>query len=149
MEPNDTYYWDGPLPETQAPSTTPDPWKVTKVVGKALVRIDAYDRVSGSAVYPSDVVLPDMLHAAVLSCPHAHAMVKKVDTGDAEKMPGVHAILKDGVVGTAIPWFAGRGGFSSKLFDPHCRYETTMAGPPTPSTWPGMRFAPSRWSTTS
>ena len=123
MEPNDTYYWDGPLPETQAPSTTPDPWKVTKVVGKALVRIDAYDRVSGSAVYPSDVVLPDMLHAAVLSCPHAHAMVKKVDTGDAEKMPGVHAILKDGVVGTNIPWFAGRGGFSSRLFDPHCRYE--------------------------
>jgi len=93
------------------------------VVGKPIVRIDAYDRVSGSAIYPSDVILPDMLHAAVLSCPHAHALVKKVDTAAAEKMPGVRAILKDGVVGTNIPWFAGRGGFTSRLFDPHCRYD--------------------------
>ena len=64
-----------------------------------------------------------MLHAAILSCPHAHALVKTVDTSAAEKMPGVSAILKDGVVGTNIPWFAGRGGFTSRLFDPHCRYE--------------------------
>ena len=86
-------------------------------------RVDAYDRVSGSATYPSDVMLPDMLHAAILSCPHAHAMVKTVDTSAAEKMPGVRAVLKDGVAGTNIPWFAGRGGFASRLFDPHCRYE--------------------------
>ncbi len=64
-----------------------------------------------------------MLHVAILSCPHAHAMVKTVDTSAAEKMPGVHAVLKDGVAGTNIPWFAGRGGFTSRLFDPHCRYE--------------------------
>jgi xanthine dehydrogenase YagR molybdenum-binding subunit len=124
VEDKELYFWDGPLPETQAPaSPTPEPWGETKVVGKPIVRIDAYDRVSGSAIYPSDVMLPDMLHAAVLSCPHAHALVKKVDTAAAEKMPGVRAILKDGVVGTNIPWFAGRGGFTSRLFDPHCRYE--------------------------
>ena len=62
-----------------------------------VTRVDAYDRVSGSAVYPSDVILPDMLHAAILSCPHAHAIVKSVDTSAAEKMPGVQAVLKDGV----------------------------------------------------
>jgi xanthine dehydrogenase YagR molybdenum-binding subunit len=124
MEDKELYFWNGPLPETQAPtSPTPEPWGETKVVGKPIPRIDAYDRVSGSAVYPSDVMLPDMIHAAVLSCPHAHALVKKVDTAAAEKMPGVRAILKDGVVGTNIPWFAGRGGFTSRLFDPHCRYE--------------------------
>jgi len=124
VEDKELYFWDGPLPETQAPaSPTPEPWGETKVVGKPIVRIDAYDRVSGSAIYPSDVILPDMLHAAVLSCPHAHALVKKVDTAAAEKMPGVRAILKDGVVGTNIPWFAGRGGFTSRLFDPHCRYD--------------------------
>jgi xanthine dehydrogenase YagR molybdenum-binding subunit len=125
MKDDELYFWNGPLPETQAPAPAPAPdaWGETKVVGKPLVRIDAYDRVSGSATYPSDVILPDMLHAAILSCPHAHALVKKVDTSAAEKMPGVKAILKDGVVGTNIPWFAGRGGFSSRLFDPHCRYE--------------------------
>ena len=76
MEDKELYFWNGPLPETQAPaSPTPEPWGETKVVGKPIVRIDAYDRVSGSAIYPSDVILPDMLHAAVLSCPHAHALV--------------------------------------------------------------------------
>jgi xanthine dehydrogenase YagR molybdenum-binding subunit len=120
---DDTYYWDGPLPETQAPSSTPDPWGETKVVGKPITRIDAYDRVSGTAIYPSDVVLPDMLHAAILVSPHAHALIKKVDTSEAEKMPGVQCILKDGVAGTNIPWFSGAGGFSSRLFDAHARHE--------------------------
>ncbi len=125
MKDEELYFWNGPLPETQAPAPgpAPEPWGETKVVGKPLTRIDAYDRVSGSAVYPSDVILPDMLHAAILSCPHAHAMVKKVDVTEALKMPGVRAILKDGDVGTNIPWFSGRGGFSSRLFDTHCRYE--------------------------
>jgi len=125
MKDEELYFWNGPLPETQAPAPAPapEPWGETKVVGKPVTRVDAYDRVSGSAQYPSDVILPDMLHAAVLSCPHAHALVKKVDTSAAEKMPGVRAILKDGDVGTNIPWFSGRGGFSSRLFDTHCRYE--------------------------
>ena len=124
MKLNDTYYWDGPLPETQAPASTPEPWGETRVVGKPIVRIDAFDRVSGTAIFPSDVVLPDMLHAAILSSPHAHAMVKTVDTSDAEKMPGVQCILKDGVVGTNIPWFAAGGGaFASLLFDSHARYQ--------------------------
>ena len=51
------------------------------------------------------------------------AMVKKVDVAAALKMPGVRAVLKDGDVGPNIPWFSGRGGFSSRLFDTHCRYE--------------------------
>ena len=123
MKLDDMYYWEGPLPETQAPATTPEPWGETKVVGKPIVRVDAYDRVSGTAIYPSDVTLPDMLHAAILTCPHAHAMVKKVDTGAAEKMPGVRAVLKDGTVGTNIPWFGGRNGFASRLFDTHCRFQ--------------------------
>jgi len=46
------------------------PWTKTNVVGKALPRVDAYERVSGSAVYPSDLVLPSMLFGAVLRCPH-------------------------------------------------------------------------------
>ena len=123
MTPDEIYYWEGPLPETQAPEATPEPWKDTRIVGQPLVRVDAYDRVSGSAVYPSDVILPDMLHAAILSCPHAHAIVKHVDTSQAEKMPGVQAILTDAAPAAKVPWFTSRGGFSSRLFDPHCRYE--------------------------
>ncbi len=144
MKPDDLYFWDGPLPETQAPAATPpEPWGETTVVGKPIVRVDAYDRVSGSAVYPSDVVLPDMLHAAILGCPHAHAMVKKVDTGAAEKMPGVRAVLADGMPGTSVPWFGGRGGFASRLFDSHCRYDgdevAVVAADTIYQAWDGVR----------
>ncbi len=40
------------------------------MVGKPLPRVDGYERVSGTAVYPSDLVLPDMLYAAVVRSPH-------------------------------------------------------------------------------
>src|SRR5215469_3522427 len=104
--------------------TTPKPWGETTVVGKAIPRIDAYERVSGSAQYPLDVVLPDMLYAAILRCPHGHAMVKKVDTARAHEMPGVRAVLSDADPEAKIAWYGGgRGQSASRLFDPHCRFE--------------------------
>jgi len=103
------------------------PWTgETKLVGKALPRVDAYERVSGTAEFTCDVVLPDMLHAAILRCPHAHAMVKSVDTSAAEKMPGVIAALTSKSPGADIPFYVPDGPSASPqslLFDPHCRYE--------------------------
>lgn len=112
------YYIDGPVPETPEPVPV-DPWSETRIIGKPLPRIDAYERVSGTAVYPYDVTLPDMLHAAVLRCPHAHAIVTRVDTSAAEKMPGVRAVITGATPGCDMPWHGTR----SKLFDPHCRHE--------------------------
>ena len=43
---------------------------------------------SGSAIFPSDVVLPGMLYGAILRCPHPHARVVSVDTAAARKLPG-------------------------------------------------------------
>jgi CO/xanthine dehydrogenase Mo-binding subunit len=48
----------------------PKPWKRTELIGKTIPRVDAYERVSGSAIYPSDISLPDMLYGAILRCPH-------------------------------------------------------------------------------
>jgi len=120
----DLLYWlQGPAPETAPPNAEMPPWGETKVVGKPLPRVDAYERVSGSAVYPLDFALPDMLHAAILRCPYAHAVVKSVDTGAAEKMPGVRAVLTGRSPGADVPWFRGRGKWFSKLFDERARYE--------------------------
>ena len=120
----DLLYWlQGPVPETPAPKAEMPPWGETKVVGKPLPRVDAYERVSGSAVYPLDVALPDMLHAAMLRCPHAHAQVKSIDTSAAEKMPGVRAVVTGKTPGTDIPWYRSRGKSFSKLFDDRARYE--------------------------
>ncbi len=123
MKDIDRYYIDGPLPETPAPDVPAEPWGETRIIGKPIPRVDAYERVSGTAVFPFDVMLPDMLHAAILRSPHAHAMVMRVDVSAAEKMPGVRAVITGETPGCDIPWYGGRGGSLSKLFDPHCRHE--------------------------
>ncbi len=99
------------------------PWVETKVIGKKVPRVDAYERVTGTAVYARDLALPGMLHAAVVRCPHAHARVKRVDTGAAVNMPGVRAVITGGTPEAKIPWYAGSKGPMSWLFDPHCRHE--------------------------
>jgi len=105
----------------------PKPWTQTTVVGKAVPRIDGAERLSGVTRYALDVSLPDMLFAATLRCPHAHARVVKVDLSKAREMPGVRAILSDADKEAQIPWyFNGYGPNAralSRLFDPHCRYQ--------------------------
>jgi len=101
---------------------TPKPWKKTEVIGKPIPRVDAYERVSGSAIYPSDISLPDMLYGAILRCPHPQAKVLNIDTREAEKMPGVRAVIKGSTDGANVEWPYLRG-FKTKLFDPHCRHE--------------------------
>jgi len=103
--------------------TRPAPWGETTVVGKPRPRVDGFERVSGRAVYAMDVTFPDLLHAAIVRCPHAHARVRKVDTSKAERMPGVRAVLTGESPGANLPWHFGEKGPLSLLFDPHCRHE--------------------------
>ncbi len=120
----ETPYWlDDTVPETPQTDEYPAPWKTTTVIGTRVTRVDAYERVSGTAVYPHDVSLPDMLHGAILRCPHAHAKVLKIDTGKAEKMPGVRVVLTGDSPGADMGWYERRGTFYGRLFDPHCRHE--------------------------
>jgi xanthine dehydrogenase YagR molybdenum-binding subunit len=99
------------------------PWETTKVVGQPLPRVDAYDRVSGTAIYPLDLTLPGMLHAAIVRCPYAHARVRTIAVAKAAAMPGVHAIITGDSPGARLGWYPGAGGPMSLLFDPNCRHE--------------------------
>ena len=123
MKHESPYWLNGREPETPDPAEELSPWTSTTVVGTRMPRVDAYERVSGTAVYPHDVSLPDMLHAAILRCPHAHARIKSIDTAKAEKMPGVRAVVTGKSPGTDIPWYDRRGTFYGKLFDDTCRCE--------------------------
>jgi xanthine dehydrogenase YagR molybdenum-binding subunit len=62
-------------------------------VGKAVPRADAAAKVTGSAVYTSDVRPKGLLYARVLRSPHAHARVKDINCTALVAMPGVRAVL--------------------------------------------------------
>lgn len=58
------------------------------VVGKNIIRVDAYSKVTGSAIYPQDIYLDNMVYAKTLRSEKPHANIK-VDTTEAEKVDGV------------------------------------------------------------
>ncbi len=75
------------------------PWtwgvpEYSKTVKENMSRQDAFDRVTGQAVYTRDVRLPGMRYAKTLASPYAHARIKHMDTREAEKILGVRDILK-------------------------------------------------------
>ena len=67
--------------------------QILKVVGTNAHRVDAIEKVSGKAIYTSDIQLPGMAHARILRSPVAHARLVKVDASKAKEFPGVIATL--------------------------------------------------------
>lgn len=63
------------------------------LIGKSVTRPDAHDKVTGGRGYPVNVNLPGMLHGKLLRSPYSHARVRRIDTSEAERLPGVKAIL--------------------------------------------------------
>jgi len=63
------------------------------IVGRSVPLIDGVEKVTGSGVYGVDVRVPGMLFAKILRSPYAHARIIRIDVSDAEKIPGVHAVV--------------------------------------------------------
>src|SRR5215471_9673133 len=63
-----------------------------KYFGKRQKRTEDPRLIQGLAHYVDDIKLPDTLHAVFLRSFHAHARIKKIDTSEAAKVPGVVAI---------------------------------------------------------
>lgn len=59
-----------------------------------MTRQDAYERISGEAVYTRDMKLPGMLYTKIMTSPYAHARIASMDTRKAEALPGVRDILR-------------------------------------------------------
>jgi CO/xanthine dehydrogenase Mo-binding subunit len=72
-------------------------------VGRPVPRIDGEPKVRGSATYVHDMAVPGMLFARIKTSPHAAARIVNIDTSEAEKLPGVHAVL----VGRDLPYKVG------------------------------------------
>src|SRR5450759_3312060 len=63
------------------------------VIGKSKPKIDAREKVTGQARYTGDLRFPNMLVGKILTSPHAHARILSIDTSEAEKLPGVKAVI--------------------------------------------------------
>ncbi len=64
-----------------------------KVIGTSPARMGGIDRVIGKGVYGIDLMLKDQLHGAILRSQYAHAKIISIDTSEAKKLPGVHAVV--------------------------------------------------------
>lgn len=65
-----------------------------KVVGKELPRVEVLEKVTGQSLFGADVRLPGrVLCGRILGSPYAHALIKRIDTSKAERLPGVKAVI--------------------------------------------------------
>src|SRR6476646_4354390 len=61
--------------------------------------------VRGKGNYVDDLVLPGMLHGAVLRSPFAHARIISIDTSAAEAHPKVRAVITGAILeGLGLAW---------------------------------------------
>ena len=62
-------------------------------IGQDHHRKEAWEKVTGAAVYTDDLPITGTLCARVLSSPHGHARIVGIDTSKAEALEGVMAII--------------------------------------------------------
>lgn len=63
-------------------------------VGKSVPRIDAQDKVTGSATFADDLQFgPGLYYGRLVRSPHAHALIRRIDAGRALALPGVKAVV--------------------------------------------------------
>ena len=62
-------------------------------IGARMVRTDAVEKVTGSAIYAEDVRLPRMVYGALVRSPFPHANILSIDTSAAVNHPDVRAVV--------------------------------------------------------
>jgi len=63
------------------------------VLGTSTPRMGGVERVIGAGIYGIDLELKDELHGGILRSQYAHAKIISIDTSEAKKLPGVHAVV--------------------------------------------------------
>ncbi len=62
-------------------------------IGQSVTRIDAREKVTGKTLYPGDLNMENQVYMKILFAGRPHAIVKKIDTGKAEGLPGVLGVF--------------------------------------------------------
>ncbi len=74
----------------------------TRWFGAPVQRLEDPRLLRGKGTYVDDIDLPNMLHAAVLRSPHAHARILNIDASTARALPGVHVVLTASDLGEVL-----------------------------------------------
>src|SRR6202043_2363166 len=64
-----------------------------KYIGQSIKRIEDRPLLTGTGRFVADLTFPDMLEAAFVRSPHAHAAIHAIDTVAARECAGVHAVF--------------------------------------------------------
>jgi xanthine dehydrogenase YagR molybdenum-binding subunit len=67
--------------------------EVEQSIGKPIARVDGIMKVTGKAIYTADQPVPGLVHAVLVVSSIAKGRIVALDTSDAERVPGVLAIL--------------------------------------------------------
>jgi carbon-monoxide dehydrogenase large subunit len=67
--------------------------KPARIFGSGIRRREDPRLITGTARYTDDIVLPGMVHAAILRSPHAHARITRLETARAKAAPAVVAVF--------------------------------------------------------
>jgi xanthine dehydrogenase YagR molybdenum-binding subunit len=99
--------------EVEVPHKGLPPWEEKNLVwvGKGVPRVDGLEKCTGKAKYTYDIHLPGMLYGKILRCTCPHARLITLNTGKAQRLSGVKAILTHENA-PSIPWYE-----DSFLFD--------------------------------
>ena len=101
-----------PVP-ADPPLKAPAEWKL---VGKGLKRLDTVEKLSGKLVYAIDVVLPEMLNAAIAQCPVFGGRLVSFDADKIKAMPGVRHVLRVDETAVAVvadKWWQAKTALAS------------------------------------
>jgi xanthine dehydrogenase molybdenum-binding subunit len=109
--------------QVQPPAQSQVPQGPFSVIGTKVPRVQGFGIVTGLGQYTEHMNFSGVLYTRTLRSPHPHAKIVSIDTSEAEKFPGVRAVLhrgnlpdlyKDVVVGSGPP---ARGLFDQELFE--------------------------------
>lgn len=62
-------------------------------LGQSVIRSDAEGKVTGKALYPGDINLPNQAYMKILFAGRPHAIIRAIDTSKAEALEGVIAVF--------------------------------------------------------
>jgi carbon-monoxide dehydrogenase large subunit len=98
--------------------------RIPHPIGDSVQRVDAHEKVIGSALFADDLQFgPGLLFARIKRSPHPHALVKNIDVSKAQALPGVKAV----VTGEDFPGLIGLYLQDRHIF---CRDRVRYVGDP-------------------